>query len=75
MQSSNLSKFNVPIRLKVKAIEATINRADNHPQRNKPWVGVSAEAKVLRSDFGLDRNVPRVGDEVSIYIEVELQKL
>lgn len=34
-------------------------------------VGFSATAKLKRSDFGLDKYVPTVGDEVTIHIETE----
>jgi polyisoprenoid-binding protein YceI len=51
---------------------AEINKAAIHPMRKVPTIGVSAQGKVNRSDWGLDRNVPYVGDEVTIMIEVEL---
>ncbi len=53
---------------------AKINKAGNHPMRKMPWIGVEAEAKVSRSDWGLTRAVPTVGDEVTIWISVELPK-
>jgi polyisoprenoid-binding protein YceI len=53
---------------------AKINKAANHPMRKTPWIGVEADTKVSRSDWGLTRAVPNVGDEVSIRISVELQK-
>jgi polyisoprenoid-binding protein YceI len=53
-------------------LETTINKAANHPMRKIPTIGVSARAKVSRSDWGLSRAVPNVGDEVTIWIEVEL---
>jgi len=52
----------------------TINKAGNHPMRKTPWLGVEAETKVSRSDWGLTRAVPNVGDEVTIWISVELPK-
>jgi polyisoprenoid-binding protein YceI len=51
-----------------------INQAGNHPMRKTPWIGVEAETKVSRSDWGLTRAVPNVGDEVTIWISVELPK-
>tara|TARA_R110002049_G_scaffold138781_7_gene299202 strand:+ start:2738 stop:3337 length:600 start_codon:yes stop_codon:yes gene_type:complete len=51
---------------------AELNKAANHPMRKVPTIGFSGEAKVKRSEWGLDRAVPAVGDEVTIYIEVEL---
>lgn len=53
-------------------LAATINKAAMHPMRKVPTVGVSAMAKVSRSEWGLDRAVPNVGDEVTIWVEVEL---
>ena len=50
----------------------TINKAGNHPLQNVPTVGVSASAKLMRSDWGLDAYVPAVSDEVELSIEVEL---
>lgn len=53
-------------------LEAELNKAAMHPMRKVPTVGFSANTKIMRSDFGLSRAVPNVGDEVSIYVEVEL---
>ena len=53
-------------------LAATINKADNHPMRNVPTVGVSATTTLMRSDWGLGAYVPAVGDEVELSIEVEL---
>ncbi len=55
-------------------LEATLNKAAMHPMRKIPAVGFSAETTIMRSDFGLDRAVPAVGDEVTIYITVEMPK-
>ena len=55
-------------------LETTINKAADHPMRKIPTIGVSATAVVSRSDWGLDRAVPNVGDEVTIWIEVELPR-
>ncbi len=51
-----------------------INKAAMHPMKKVPTVGVSGETKVNRSDFGMDRFVPNVGDEVTIYVTAELFK-
>jgi polyisoprenoid-binding protein YceI len=53
-------------------LDTTLNKAAMHPMRNVPTVGFSAETQVLRSDFGMDRAVPAIGDEVTIYITVEM---
>ena len=55
-------------------LEATLNKAAMHPMRKIPAVGFSAETTIMRSDFGLDRAVPAVGDEVTIYITGEMPK-
>ena len=53
-------------------LATTINRAANHPMRNVPTVGVSATAKLMRSEWGLGAYVPAVSDEVELSVEVEL---
>lgn len=53
-------------------LAATINKAADHPMRKVPTIGVSAMAKVSRSEWGLSLAVPKVGDEVTLMIEVEL---
>ncbi len=55
-------------------LAATINKAAMHPMRKIPTIGVSATAKVNRSDWGLGLYAPAVGDEVTLMIEVELPK-
>ncbi len=56
-------------------LNTTINKAANHPMRKTPIVGMSGEAKVLRSDWGLDRALPNVGDEITIYVTAEMPKV
>lgn len=56
------------------ALDATLVKAANHPMKKTPTIGVTAEAKVSRSEWGLSRAVPNVGDEISIFISVELAK-
>jgi len=53
-------------------LNATINKAAEHPLRNVPAIGVSATTDILRSEWGLGGYVPAVSDEVRISIEVEL---
>jgi polyisoprenoid-binding protein YceI len=55
-------------------LDATVVKAANHPMRKTPTIGVTAEATVSRSDWGLTRAVPNVGDEITIFISVELGK-
>jgi polyisoprenoid-binding protein YceI len=53
-------------------LAATINKAANHPMLDVPTVGVSASARIKRSEWGLGAYVPAVSDEVELSIEVEL---
>ena len=55
-------------------LDANLNKAGNHPMLKKPVAGFNAQAKVLRSAWDLGYAVPMVGDEVTIYISVELQQ-
>lgn len=55
-------------------LEATINKAANHPMRKTPTIGVSASGTLMRSDWDLGRYAPNVGDEVTLNIQVELIK-
>ena len=55
-------------------IAATMNKADNHPMANKPWLGFSGTTTVLRSDFGVGLFAPAVGDEVTIMLSIEAAK-
>ena len=59
---------------KAVTLDATINKAANHPMRKVPTIGVSASGKLSRSEWGLGKYTPMVGDEVSLYITVELIK-
>jgi len=45
------------------------------PREGKPSAGFDAEARLLRSDFGVGRYVPMVGDELSVHITVEAHEL
>jgi len=53
-------------------LQATVNKAAEHPRKKTPIVGVDATATVSRSAFGMDRAVPNVSDEVTLYISVEM---
>jgi polyisoprenoid-binding protein YceI len=51
---------------------ATINKAAKNPMKKVDALGVSAETKILRSQWGLGRYAPAVGDEVTIHVTVEM---
>ena len=55
-------------------LNATINKADKHPLRGVPTIGLSASGTVSRTEMGLGAYVPAVGDEVTINITVEMIK-
>ncbi len=55
-------------------LKTTINKAANNPMTGKPTIGAVAETSISRSEWGISQYVPNVGDEVTIYISVELQK-
>ncbi|MEE9320961.1 MAG: YceI family protein [Granulosicoccus sp.] len=56
------------------SLDVTINAAMMHPMSGKPVIGLSASTTVLRSDFGLDKFVPNISDEVQLNIQTELAK-
>jgi polyisoprenoid-binding protein YceI len=45
-----------------------------HPMRKKDACGANANAKIKRSDFNMGKNVPYVGDEVTLTIPIEAAK-
>ncbi len=80
VESSGEDTFNVTGDLTIKGttksviLEATILKAANHPMRKTPTIGLTAMAKVSRSEWGLTRGLPNVGDEIIISISTELRK-
>lgn len=51
-----------------------VNKIGKNFRSGVDMFGVSATANVKRSDFGVDKYAPNVGDDVEIMIEVEFQK-
>jgi polyisoprenoid-binding protein YceI len=45
-----------------------------HPMLKKDAIGANATAKVKRSEFNMGKNVPYVGDDVTLTIAVEAIK-
>lgn len=45
-----------------------------HPMLKKDAIGANAVAKVKRSDFNMGKNVPNIGDEITLSIAVEAIK-
>lgn len=52
-------------------LHVTYNKSGIHPYTNNYVSGFSAEARIKRSEFGMDKYLPDVGDEVVIHIEAE----
>lgn len=53
-------------------LDAVLQKADFHPMRKLPTIGVTAETTVSRSAFGMPRGTPNISDEVNIMISVEM---
>jgi len=79
-EAADEDKFSIAGDLTIKGVtksvtlDATLVKAANHPMKKTPTIGVTAEATVSRSEWGLSRAVPNVGDEITIFISVELTK-
>lgn len=46
-------------------------RCGVHPMHKKPVCGAEVSATIKRSDFGMTRFLPGIGDEIRIVIPVE----
>lgn len=56
-------------------LNASLNQAMAHPMKEgQPWAGFDAETTILRSDFGVDKFAPYVGDKVKVMISIEAGK-
>lgn len=53
------------------ALDAALNKLGRNPRSGVPWVGFDATATLKRSDFGLGRYAPAVGDEIEVLISIE----
>ena len=49
----------------------TLNKLGNDPYTFRKTIGFSATARIKRSDFGMDKLLSAVGDDVDLSIEVE----
>lgn len=52
-------------------IDATFNQAGPTPMTNAYRVGFTGSGKLKRSDFGMSKFIPMLGDEVTLDIEAE----
>jgi polyisoprenoid-binding protein YceI len=55
-------------------LDVRLNFKGLYPYLNKPALGFSASTTINRSDFGIDKGVPAVSDEIRISIETEMQQ-
>ncbi len=55
-------------------LDVTFNRAADEGAERGHKIGFSAVGAVKRSDFGVDKYTPFVGDDVDLSIEVEFVK-
>lgn len=51
-----------------------VNGAANNLLARKYTLGFSAKASIIRSEYGLDRYVPSIGDEIELEIHAEFQR-
>ena len=55
-------------------LDAKLNQTGEHPMAKKPWLGFDATTTVKRSDFGVEKFTPFVGDDVAVSISIEAMK-
>lgn len=70
-------KFEVTGDLTIKGVTrpvvlaATLNKIANPPEARRPSIGFDATTTIKRSDFGIDKLVPNVSDEITLRITTE----
>ena len=52
-------------------LDVTLNKAAPHPMGNAPTIGFDASTTIKRSEFGIDKYVPMVSDEIALRITTE----
>ena len=52
-------------------LDATLNKASEHPMKKVPAIGFDATTTIKRTDFGVGAYAPNVGDEVTLRITTE----
>jgi len=52
-------------------LDVELNKCGEHPFNKKQTCGFDAEGTIKRSDFGMTKGIPMVGDEITIKITVE----
>lgn len=54
-------------------IEADFNQAGINPADKQYSIGFDGDAKIKRSDFGINYGLPLLGDEVTLHLEAEFK--
>jgi len=52
-------------------LDVTVNKVGTHPMRNVPAAGFDATTTIRRSQFGIDKYVPGISDDIKVRITVE----
>ena len=61
-------------RSKTVTLDVTLNGAlPSHPMTKKPALGFSAKGVIKRSDFGVDKLIGPLSDDVNLTIETEFK--
>ena len=55
-------------------LDVVMNKMAEHPMAKKPWAGFNATTTLKRTDFGVGKFAPWVGDEVKVTISVDAMK-
>lgn len=55
-------------------LDVSLNGRGEHPMRKTPAIGFDASAALLRSEFGVGKYTPAVGDAVSVTVTVEANR-
>jgi polyisoprenoid-binding protein YceI len=56
-------------------LDVSINSASMNPLNRKEMIGFSATGSINRSDYGLTAYAPLVGDELSLAVQIEFEKV
>ncbi|MCH8334351.1 MAG: YceI family protein [Proteobacteria bacterium] len=56
-------------------LEVTINSASMNPLNRREMIGFSATGSFNRSDYGLTGYAPLIGDELSLAVQIEFEKV
>ncbi|MBD8875144.1 YceI family protein [Roseibium polysiphoniae] len=55
-------------------LDVTVTQIGDHPMAKKPAAGFAVTSTIKRSDYGMDKFVPYVGDEITVTFHAETLK-